>query len=170
LGPLNLLIVDDEPQIMELLVEEFQDLGVVCQTAENGMEALKLLRTNPPHAVLSDISMPVMDGLDLLLQMRELQIEIPIIFLTGHGEKDEAVRALRYGAFDFLSKPYVRNVLIETVMNGLQLGVELRTLDAELDELCAKKNFVGKELETFRRLKRFSLKNRKHLGVLKKTG
>jgi DNA-binding NtrC family response regulator len=161
----KLLIVDDEVQLLDLLKEEFEDVGVQCQTAENGFDALKILRTSPPDAVLCDINMPGLDGLDLLLEMHKGSIETPLIFLTGHGDKELAIRALRLGAFDFLSKPFDRKLLLSTVQSAIDVGVEMRTIEAELDEICARKDLEGKDLLRYRAMKKFFLRHKKYEKV-----
>ena len=164
----KLLLVDDEPMLLELLKEEFEDLGIHCFTAENGFKALDIIKRENLDAILCDINMPGMDGLDLLIEMRRLQFETPLVFLTGHGEKDHAIRALRNGAFDFINKPYDRTQLIETVTQALALGVELRSFEKELDELCAKVDPVSPQLQQYREIQKFFLKNKKHIKVLNK--
>ena len=164
----NLLIVDDEVELLNVLKEEFEVLGLKCMTAENGFEALKILRSRPQDAVLCDINMPGLDGLDLLLEMRKTSIDTPLILLTGNGDKDLAIRALRLGAFDFLSKPFDRKVLFETVQNAIDVGVEMRTIEAELDEICSRKDLDGNDLVKYRAIKKFFLRNKKQAKVFLK--
>src|SRR4051812_43168740 len=100
----SLLIVDDEELILEILLEALTPLHVECHTATNGREALAFLAKTRPHAVLSDIHMPEMDGFELLANATALGVEVPFVFLTGYGDKEKAITALRLGALDFLEK------------------------------------------------------------------
>lgn len=104
----NLLIADDEPDLLEQLVELMSGFGYPILTAKDGKEMLEKASdtSNNVLAILSDIKMPVMTGLDVLKILREKQIETPIVFLTGYSSKDLVVEALRLGAMDFLEKPF----------------------------------------------------------------
>lgn len=138
----ELLIVEDEDEILDLLLTILSDLrvsvdGVVRSVrltpARNGKEALDLVSKNWYDAILSDIHMPVMDGLDLLANLRGLGKEIPLVFLTGFGDKDHAVRALRLGCFDFLDKPFDTDRLRAVVHRATEVGFRGRALEQQLE-------------------------------------
>ncbi len=134
-------MVEDEEDILDLLLTILSDHriqvdgeshDVRVSVARNGKEALDLLSKNWYDAVLSDIHMPVMDGLDLLANLRGLGKEIPFIFLTGFGDKVHAVRALRLGCFDFLDKPFNNDRLRSVVHRAAVLGYRGRALEQKL--------------------------------------
>jgi DNA-binding NtrC family response regulator len=104
----TVLVVDDEPEIVEELADDLRLEGYQVETASDGQEALSRIAANPEIALLvADIRMPVMDGVALIKKLREDHADRPIqvIFLTGHAGLDEAVEAIRLEAFEFLTKP-----------------------------------------------------------------
>lgn len=138
----ELLIVEDEEEILDLLFVILKDLrvsvdGIACAVritpARNGKEALDLISKNWYDAILSDIHMPVMNGLDLLANLRGLGKEIPLVFLTGFGDKEHAVRALRLGCFDFLDKPFDADRLRSVVHRATEVGFRGRELEQALE-------------------------------------
>ena len=133
----KLLIVDDERELVNVLVDEFEALGVECITAYSGTEGVQVLKSELPDAILSDIKMPDMNGLEMLEVIRRMGLHIPLIFLSGYGDKDKLVQALRLGANDFHDKPYNRKVLCPSVLKALELGASLKSLESELDTICA---------------------------------
>ena len=133
----NLLIVDDEADLRELLVEQIGSENYEIHTASDGAQGLQMIRDAhakgaPIDAVLSDINMPKLNGLDLLAEVRKHGLETPFVFLTGYGDKEKAVRALRLGAQDFLEKPYDVTQLVRSIEAATRYGTLLRGMDAEL--------------------------------------
>ena len=124
----KLLIVDDEPDIREILKEtmgSIEDLPLEIETAEDGQQALEKIRVTKYDAVLSDIRMPRMDGMELLTKIRGEGIFVPFVILTGHGDKALTVEALQKGAMDFLDKPWKVEVLEVTIKKAIEVGQEL---------------------------------------------
>ncbi len=115
----NALIIDDEKSIRGALKEilEFQEFKV--DEAADGIEALKMVEKNAYDLIFCDIKMPKMDGLEVLSKLQELNSEIPVIMLSGHGTIDTAVEAIKKGAFDFIQKPPDLNRLIVSVRNAM---------------------------------------------------
>ncbi|MEI6817810.1 MAG: sigma-54 dependent transcriptional regulator [Bacteroidota bacterium] len=113
------LIIDDEKSIRGALKEilEFQEFKV--DEAADGIEALKMVEKNAYDLIFCDIKMPKMDGLEVLSKLQELNSEIPVIMLSGHGTIDTAVEAIKKGAFDFIQKPPDLNRLIVSVRNAM---------------------------------------------------
>lgn len=144
---LELLIVDDEPEILELLeavaeerkvLIEGEALEIRVTKAKNGREALDLIQKNWFDAILSDIKMPKMDGLELLANIRGLGKEVPLVFLTAFGEKEHAVRALRLGCYDFLDKPINLDRLRDVIHRSLELGFRGRVVEQEIEVRLSK--------------------------------
>ena len=101
----KVLVVDDEPEAVELLVEFLSSKGYEVLTAADGEEALRRVREDRPHLVLLDIRMPKMSGLDVLRRIREIDAEMGVIMVTAVNEEDVGRQALELGAFDYIVKP-----------------------------------------------------------------
>jgi two-component system response regulator AtoC len=103
---IRFLIVDDDRNIRKLCATIGQSLGFQCAEAENGEAALALLETDSPDIVLADLMMPNMSGLDFLEQLKKILPRTEVAIMTGHGSIESAVRAMRMGAYDFITKPF----------------------------------------------------------------
>lgn len=101
----NLLIIDDETELTESMKELLEDEAQEIFIANNGKEALEILENNQIHCVVSDIKMPVMDGLSFMKIARDRGHEQPIIFFTGHGTEQLKEEVKELGAADLLMKP-----------------------------------------------------------------
>jgi CheY-like chemotaxis protein len=102
-GPV--LIVDDEPDVRDVLREFLDALGYRTVTAADGQEAIRLVREQPPQVVLLDIVMPGLGGIEALATIRGIAPETRVIMVSGVGDLETARRALAYGAFDYVPKP-----------------------------------------------------------------
>lgn len=121
----TILVVDDEPELCEIFAAWLSRHGCRVLTAPNGMEALQILASQPVHAMISDIRMPVMDGITLVRRIRELEIMLPsIIFVTGFGDIDVR-EAHAIGVEAMLTKPISRDNLLRALRNSLALRHEL---------------------------------------------
>ena len=118
----SLLIVEDEPALREILVAGLEELGVSMTTAANGRIGMELLRQKSFDAVLSDIQMPELNGLELLLAARGAGISCPFVFLTAYGEQEFILQALRLGALDFLIKPFDLQDVVSVTGRALEIG------------------------------------------------
>ena len=111
----KVLVVDDEPQAVELLEEFLTAKGYAVVGASGGEEALRRLKEERPHLMLLDIRMPVMDGLEVLRRAREIDREVGIVMVTAVNEERIGREALRMGAYDYITKPldfdYLERVL-----------------------------------------------------------
>ena len=118
----TVLIVDDDPALLQALplVLNLRLDGIDVHTTDSALEALKLIREYNYDAVVSDIKMPDMDGLELLEKIGEVRPDIPTLLITGHGEHNLAVRALRGGAYDFIQKPIDRDYLVAALQRAIQ--------------------------------------------------
>lgn len=110
------LVVDDEPDIRELVSEILEDEGYRVATAQNGAEAREVRQQRTPDLVLLDIWMPDVDGISLLKEWRDNdQLHFPVVMMSGHGTVETAVEATRLGAIDFVEKPLSLSRLLMTI-------------------------------------------------------
>lgn len=120
---MKILLVDDEPEILEILSEFLRIREHTVTTAGNGKQALELvLGDNEYDLVLSDIKMPEMDGLTFLEKVRNADINLPAILISGQGDLESSIRALQLGALDFIVKPvYLKSVeeALEKIENAI---------------------------------------------------
>ncbi len=118
----HILLVDDDPILLQALPHtiSLRMSGVQVETADSASEALDLVQQQEYDAVVSDIKMPGMDGLDLLEQVLERYPDIPVLLITGHGEHELAIRALRGGAYDYIQKPIDRDDFVASLSRALQ--------------------------------------------------
>jgi DNA-binding NtrC family response regulator len=115
----KILIVDDDPQIRMVLSNRLEAKGYNVFQAENGNHGLKLVKSNNPDIILLDLQMPGMDGITVLKHLNQKFPEIPVIILTAYGTIEQAVEAMKYGAYDFLPKPSTTDHILLVVKKAL---------------------------------------------------
>jgi len=125
----NLLIVDDEAGVCLLLREWLTEAGFTCQTALSGNEALAILQEHEMGAMISDLSMPGVSGLELLARVRQTYPHTAFLMATGVGDIRLAVQAMKQGADDYLMKPFQLDAVVASVARAL----EVRRLELELE-------------------------------------
>lgn len=130
-----ILIVDDEPDLREVVAEILGELNADVVQAADGREALEILRARQVDAILSDIDMPQMNGLELLREAKRLGFELPFVFVTAFGDKNNVLEALRLGAIDFIEKPFRNEAVVDVMAKALELGLALRKVQIEIDGL-----------------------------------
>jgi DNA-binding NtrC family response regulator len=118
----QILVVDDDPQIREVLETRLESKGYQVATAGDGEEALSVVRGGGLDLIITDLRMPGMDGLELMRRLQDVRDRPPVIFLTAHGSVSEAVEAMKLGAYDFLEKPYSGADLLGMVQRALSEG------------------------------------------------
>jgi DNA-binding NtrC family response regulator len=118
----RVLIVDDDPALLQALPEtlRLRMSGVTVDTADSAAAALDRIGAQDYDAIVTDIKMPGMDGLALLAEIRGRQPDTPTLMITGHGEEDLAVRALRGGAYDFIQKPIDRDYFVALLYRAIR--------------------------------------------------
>lgn len=136
----NILIIDDEKSIRKTLSEILSYEGYKIDEAGDGEEGLKKFSEKAYDVVLCDIKMPKLDGIEFLDRSKEVNPDVPVIMISGHGNIDTAVEAVKKGAFDYISKPPDLNRLLITLRNAL----DKQSLVTETKVLKRK---VGKSLE-----------------------
>jgi DNA-binding NtrC family response regulator len=116
----HILIVDDEPNVRRVLGTLLEQADLSTTPAEDGEQALALVRAQDPDLVITDLKMPGMDGMALLGHLQHSFPEIPVIMLTAHGTVANAVEAMKRGAHDFITKPFQRDDVLELVKKALR--------------------------------------------------
>ncbi len=115
----SILIIDDEKAIRKTLGEILSYEGYTIDDAENGEEGLRKLKEKSYDVILCDIKMPKVDGIEFLERSKEINPDVPIIMISGHGTIETAVEAVKKGAFDYVAKPPDLNRLLITIRNAL---------------------------------------------------
>jgi two-component system nitrogen regulation response regulator NtrX len=118
--PGTLLVVDDEPQILRAVSGLLQDEGFEVLTAPDGETALKMVAAEAPDLVLLDIALPGLDGLEALTELKRQHPLLPVIMVSAYGSVENAVKATRLGAFDFIEKPPNADKILLSVRNALE--------------------------------------------------
>src|SRR5258706_8225801 len=124
----QILVVDDEANLRRVLTAQLSRDGYEVHSAPDGEAGLALLREHHIDLVITDLRMPKMDGLELLRQALRTDPELPVVILTAHGTVDNAVEALKTGAFDYITKPFdpaeVRTILRKALRTRDLAGTE----------------------------------------------
>ena len=118
--PGTLLVVDDEPQILRAVAGLLQDEGFEVLTALDGETALKMVEAEVPDLVLLDIALPGLDGLEALSELKRQHPLLPVIMVSAYGSVENAIKATRLGAFDFIEKPPNADKILLSVRNALE--------------------------------------------------
>ncbi len=134
----SILIIDDEKAIRKTLSEILGYEGYKIDEASDGEEGLNKFRVKSYDLVLCDIKMPKLDGIEFLEKAKEINPEVPIIIISGHGNIETAVEAVKKGAYDYISKPPDLNRMLITLRNAM----DKTTLVAETKVLKRKVNKV----------------------------
>jgi len=154
----NILIIDDEKAIRKTLSEILSFEGYKIDEAADGEEGLKRFGEKSFDLVLCDIKMPKIDGIEFLEKAREINADIPIIMISGHGNIDTAVEAVKKGAFDYVSKPPDLNRLLITLRNATEkqsLVTETKVLKrkvSKVQEMVGESNSIEKIKDTIEKV------------------
>lgn len=150
----NILIIDDEKAIRKTLSEILSYEGYKIEEASDGEEGLKKFRERSYDVVLCDIKMPRLDGLEFLDKAREVNPDVPVIMISGHGTIETAVEAVKKGAYDYISKPPDLNRLLITIRNAkdkTNLVAETKVLKrkvSKVEEMIGESGPIQKIKET----------------------
>ncbi len=129
----TILLIDDDNSLRRVIEFSLTDGGYKVQTAASGEEGLRLFEKTKFDTVITDITMPGMNGMEVLAKVRQRDANIPVIVITAYGTIESAVEAMRQGAFDYITKPFNRDELRLT----LEKALRLRRLEQENTELRA---------------------------------
>ncbi len=142
----HILVIEDEPEVRESYIDMFEFLGYQVDVAENGMAGLEKLKKKEYQIVFTDLNMPVMDGLQTLRLIKKNYPETEVVVITGFATIENAIKAMKQGAFDYITKPvsfeHVRIVLNRCIqhINAQRENQQLKDINARLRELNEIKN------------------------------
>lgn len=145
--PYNILVIDDEEPIRRLLQKELAGDGCRVQAAENGSQGFEMVRSYWFDVVLLDLRLPDVEGLDLLIRIRESAPDCEVIMITGHGDIDTAVDAMKLGAYDFIRKPFNLDrlgLIVEKAHQRVVLSRENAALRHSAGSSGTPVTFIGK--------------------------
>ena len=147
----KILIVDDSPQMSKLVRRYLENGGFQLSAASNGQMAIDKTLAESPDVVLLDFFLPDISGQDVLKRIKEINADTAVIVMTGHGGEDIAVKLMKAGAADYLSKPFDR----ETLLKSLEEVLKIRDLILKRSaELTRELDEVEKEKKIAERLKK----------------
>jgi FixJ family two-component response regulator len=143
-------IVDDEPLVCAALKRLIRSVGLAVQTFALAREFLRADRPDAPGCLVLDVRLPDVSGLDLQQKLTEAKINLPIIFITGHGDIPMSVRAMKAGAVEFLPKPFKDQDLLDALQHAIARDRSARQRRAELSELQGRyDSLIPREREVF---------------------
>ncbi|MEM6551927.1 MAG: sigma-54 dependent transcriptional regulator [Planctomycetota bacterium] len=116
----KLLVVDDKQAMRDAVATTLQRAGYTIVAASDGQAALKLIQKHNPAAVVTDLRMPEMTGLELLAQLHTANPTLPVVLMTAYGTVEDAVEAMKHGAFDFIQKPFEPDQLVSVVRRAVE--------------------------------------------------
>lgn len=134
----TVFVVDDDEAVRESLRYLIASVDLEVKTFSSATEFLDAYRPNMPGCLVVDVRMPGMSGLELQRQLSDRSINLPVIIITGHGDVDMAVRAMKSGAFDFIQKPFNDQVLLDLIQAALDKNTRAAEADAERASIAEK--------------------------------
>ncbi len=141
----NILVVDDEDSLRGIVKEILTDSGYLVDEAPDGKQALELVRKNSYDVIISDIRMPEVSGIELLEEVKKFNPNIEVIMMTSHASVETAIKAIRLGAYDYLTKPFEDLDVITTVINRT---VEKLKLEIRINQLLEELKNRNEEIQT----------------------
>jgi len=136
----TVFVVDDDPEVRDALRWLIGSVALPVETFDSAETFVDVVGPDRPGCLVLDVRMPGMGGLRLLESLRSLEIRLPVIVLTGHGDVPLAVRAMKAGAIDFVEKPCADQDLLDRIYSALQRDAELRAANA-------RRSAIGEQLE-----------------------
>ena len=131
----TVFIVDDDSGMRQAVQDLVESVGLRAESFSTGEEFLKRQRTTDPSCLVLDVRLPQMSGLDFQRQLTEIGVQIPIIFITAHGDIPMSVKALKSGAVEFLTKPFRDQDLLDAIQQALHRDSAALEQQAEIDAL-----------------------------------
>lgn len=146
-------VVDDDLSVREALGSLIRSAGFRVETFSSAHEFLARPSADAPSCLVLDVQLPDLSGLDLQKRMAEVNLEIPIVFITGHGDIPMSVRAMKAGALEFLTKPFADEDLLNAIQQAIERDRAARRQQAEMKELLRRyKSLTPREREVMERI------------------
>ena len=133
----TVFVVDDDASVRAALASLIRSAGLKVETFASAREFLARAPAGVPSCLVLDLRLPGLSGLDLQSRMGELNLEIPIVFITGHGDIPSSVRAMKAGAVEFLTKPFLDRDLLDAIAQAIERDRAARLRQTEMGELTA---------------------------------
>ena len=152
----KILIVDDEKKMRHILQIILEQKGYLTEQAANGSEALELINKFHYAMVITDLMMPVMDGMELIREIKKIDPDYPVVVLTAYGSIDSAVGAIREGAIDYITKPFEEEKILLTVQRSIRFS-----------ELVEEKRLHREELSGFFKFHNIIAESQQMLQIIK---
>jgi FixJ family two-component response regulator len=131
----TVFIIDDDHGMRQSIQDLAESVGLQAECFATGQEFLSSKRNGGPGCLVLDVRLPQMSGLDFQRQLAETGVQIPIIFITGHGDVPMSVKAMKSGAVEFLTKPFRNQDLLDAIQQAIQRDRASREQQAEIHEL-----------------------------------
>jgi FixJ family two-component response regulator len=131
----TVFIIDDDRGMRQAIQDLVESVGLRAESFATGQEFLNKRRTSDPSCLVLDVRLPQMSGLDFQHRLAEIGMQIPIIFITAHGDIPMSVRALKSGAVEFLTKPFRDQDLLDAIQQALQRDRVVQEHEADVREL-----------------------------------
>jgi FixJ family two-component response regulator len=131
----TVFIIDDDRGMRQAIQDLVESVGLRAESFATGKEFLSKQRTDDPSCLVLDVRLPQMSGLDFQRRLAETGVQIPIIFITAHGDIPMSVTALKSGAVEFLTKPFRDQDLLDAIQQALQRARATRAQQAEIQDL-----------------------------------
>ena len=148
-----ILVVDDDVSVREALRGLIRSAGLRVETFATAQEFLAHPRPDAPVCLVLDIRLPDLGGLDLQKRMAEINLEIPIVFITGHGDVPTSVQAMKAGAVEFLTKPFADRDLLDAIQQAIKRDRATRRQQARIKELHGRyQSLTPREREVMERV------------------
>ncbi len=116
----KILVVDDEPNVRNVLKQMIEKRGYIVKVAENGADAIEKFKKEDFDLVVTDIKMPILDGFHVLTKVKELKPKTPVIFITAYGAKEVVIEAMKLGLSDYIEKPFNMAEVLEIIEKQLK--------------------------------------------------
>jgi len=162
----KILVVEDEKEHLSFLTELFTLSGYLVTPVQSGFDAIEKLSDHDYNVVLTDLVMPEMNGLELIEKIRELKKELPVIVISGHGNIELAVDAMKRGAFDFLKKPINIQSINERIEKAIEQNKIVDIRKTQLEKFYQEKRML---LTSYNELKMDLIRQTNHLKKIKES-
>jgi FixJ family two-component response regulator len=149
----TVFVVDDDASIRQALAGLIRSAGLKVETFSSAQEFLARPPADVPGCLVLDVRLPGLSGLDLQSRMAEIKLDLPIVFITGHGDVPTSVRAMKAGAVEFLTKPFRDGDLLDAIGLAIERHRAARQRQAQLDELNGRyESLTRREREVMERV------------------